>query len=51
LAQKLGLKAVVPSHYACFVKRTYDPLAWAALFPPEGPRPLVIPWNSHVIYP
>ena len=51
LAQKLGLKAVVPSHYGCFVKRTYDPLAWAALFPAEGPRPLVIPWNSHVIYP
>ncbi len=51
LAQKLGLKAVVPSHYACFVKRTYDPLAWAALFPTEGPRPLIIPWNSHIIYP
>lgn len=51
LAKKLGLKTAVPSHYACFVKRTYNPQEWAALFPPEGPRPLIIPWNSHVIYP
>ncbi|NLG51233.1 MAG: hypothetical protein GX552_14085, partial [Chloroflexi bacterium] len=51
LAQKLGLKAAVPSHYACFAKRTYDPQEWAALFPPDGPQPLIIPWNSHIIYP
>jgi L-ascorbate metabolism protein UlaG (beta-lactamase superfamily) len=51
LAQRLGLKTVVPSHYACFVKRTYDPQAWASLFPAEGPQPLIIPWNSHVILP
>ena len=51
LAQRLGLKAAVPSHYACFAKRTYDPQAWASLFPAGGPRPLVIPWNSHIIYP
>ena len=50
LAQKLGLKTVIPSHYACFAKRTYDPQEWAALFEPGGPKPLVIPWNSHVIY-
>jgi hypothetical protein len=41
----------VPAHYECFAKRTYDPRAWAALFPLGGPQPLVIPWNSHVIYP
>lgn len=50
LAQKLGLDAAVPAHYACFVKRTYDPQAWAQRFPEDGPRPLIIPWNSHVIY-
>ena len=51
MAQKLGLKTAVPSHYACFVARTYDPHEWAALFPADGPRPLIIPWNSHIIYP
>lgn len=50
LAQKLGLRHAVPSHYACFVRRTYDPQEWAARFPPEGPRPLIIPWNSHILY-
>jgi L-ascorbate metabolism protein UlaG (beta-lactamase superfamily) len=50
LAQKLGLKTAVPAHYECFAKRTYDPQAWAALFPAEGPKPLIIPWNSHVVY-
>ena len=51
MARKLGLKAAVPSHYACFAKRTYDPQQWAALFGPGDPRPLIIPWNSHIIYP
>jgi L-ascorbate metabolism protein UlaG (beta-lactamase superfamily) len=50
LAQKLGLKTAVPAHYACFAKRTYDPQVWAALFPPGEPEPLIIPWNSRVLY-
>jgi L-ascorbate metabolism protein UlaG (beta-lactamase superfamily) len=50
LAQKLCLKTAVPSHYACFAKRTYDPHEWAALFDPGGPKPLIIPWNAHVVY-
>jgi L-ascorbate metabolism protein UlaG (beta-lactamase superfamily) len=50
LAQRLGLKTAVPSHYACFAKRTYDPREWAALFPADGPVPLIIPWNTHVVY-
>jgi L-ascorbate metabolism protein UlaG (beta-lactamase superfamily) len=50
LAVKLGLKAAVPAHYACFVKRTYDPYEWAALLPPDGPEPLIIPYNSAVVY-
>jgi L-ascorbate metabolism protein UlaG (beta-lactamase superfamily) len=51
LAVKLGLKAVVPAHYACFVKRTYDPQAFAALLPEGGPTALIIPYNSAVVYP
>ncbi len=51
LAQKLGLTTAVPSHYACFVRRDYDPRAWASLFAAEGPQPLIIPWNSHILYP
>ena len=51
MAQRLGLKHAVPSHYACFVKRDYDPRVWAAQFPADGPKPLIIPRNSLIIYP
>jgi len=51
LARKLGLKTAVPSHYACFVRRTFDPQQWASLFPTGGPKPLIIPRNSHIVYP
>jgi L-ascorbate metabolism protein UlaG (beta-lactamase superfamily) len=51
MAVKLGLKAAVPAHYACFAKRTYDPQAWAALLPAGGPRPVIIPYNGAVVYP
>jgi len=51
MAQRIGFKAVVPSHRACFVKRDYDPNEWAKLFLADGPRPLIIPHNSHIIYP
>jgi L-ascorbate metabolism protein UlaG (beta-lactamase superfamily) len=50
MAQRIGLKTVVPAHYACFVKRDFDPREWAAQFPPDGPKPLIIPPNSHIIY-
>lgn len=49
-AVKLGLKAAVPAHYACFVKRDYDPAEWAARFPDEGPEPLIIPYKGSVVY-
>jgi L-ascorbate metabolism protein UlaG (beta-lactamase superfamily) len=49
MAQRIGLKTVVPAHYACFVKRDYDPRKWAAQFPPDGPKPLIIPPNSHIV--
>jgi L-ascorbate metabolism protein UlaG (beta-lactamase superfamily) len=51
MAQRLGLKAAVPAHYACFVKRNYDPQEWAAQFPPEGPLPKIIPYNGWIVYP
>ncbi|NJN84313.1 MAG: hypothetical protein HC802_19895 [Caldilineaceae bacterium] len=51
MAVKLGLAAAVPAHYACFVKRTYDPQAWAAGFPDDGPTPLIIPYNTAIVYP
>jgi L-ascorbate metabolism protein UlaG (beta-lactamase superfamily) len=51
MAVKLGLKTVVPAHYECFVKRTYDPAVWAAQFTDAGPVPLIIPYNNHILYP
>lgn len=46
-----GLTHVAPAHYQCFVTRDYDPNEWAAHFPQEGPTPVVIPRNSHIVYP
>lgn len=51
MAQRIGLKTVVPAHYSCFVKRNYDPNEWAKHFPTNGPKPLIIPHNSYIIYP
>jgi L-ascorbate metabolism protein UlaG (beta-lactamase superfamily) len=51
MAQRIGLKTVVPAHYSCFVRRDYDPREWAAQFLSDGPRPLIIPPNSHIVYP
>jgi hypothetical protein len=51
MARKIGLKHAVPSHRACFVKRDYDPNAWAAQFPAGDPQPLIIPRNSYILYP
>jgi len=58
MAERIGLQHVVPAHYACFVKRDYDPQVWAANFPeslPEDfshrPIPILIERNSHIIYP
>ena len=50
IAQKIGLKTAVPSHYQCFVKRNYDAQAWVAAFPLDGPELLIIPYNHSVIY-
>jgi L-ascorbate metabolism protein UlaG (beta-lactamase superfamily) len=50
MAQRLGLRTAAPAHYQCFVKRNYDPQAWAAAFPVEGPELLIIPYNRSVVY-
>jgi len=50
MAQRIGLKSVVPAHYSCFVKRDFDPQKWADQFPAEGVKPLIIQPNSHIIY-
>jgi L-ascorbate metabolism protein UlaG (beta-lactamase superfamily) len=50
MARKIGLKAAVPAHYSCFVKRNYDPQAWAAHFAGDGPQTLIIPYNTAVVY-
>ncbi len=50
VAQKLGLKTAVPAHYQCFVKRNYDPQAWVAAFPQDGPELILIPYNRAVVY-
>jgi L-ascorbate metabolism protein UlaG (beta-lactamase superfamily) len=49
-AMRLGLKHVFPSHRECFVKRNYDPQVWAAGFPQDGAKPIIIPRNTHFIY-
>ncbi len=51
MAMRIGLKHVVPAHRSCFVTRDYDPEEWASNFPPDGPEPLIIERNSHIIYP
>ncbi len=51
MALGIGLTHVAPAHYQCFVTRDYDPNEWSAQFPDEGPQPVVIPHNSHIVYP
>lgn len=50
MALKIGLKTAVPAHYACFVKRNYDPREWAQGFPADGPRTIIIPYNGSIVY-
>lgn len=50
MASRIGLKYVVPAHRACFVTRDYDAVEWAAQFPTDGPKPLIIPRNSHMLF-
>lgn len=51
MAERIGVKVAIPSHYGYYRKRTYDPHEWAACFSPGGPTPLIIPYNSSILYP
>ena len=48
MASALQLKAAVPAHYSCFVRRNYDPADWAAHL--SDVEPLVIPYNQSLVY-
>ena len=50
MAVELGLKTVVPAHYACFVARNYDPAEWGSHLPGGGPVALIIDYNQSAIY-
>lgn len=50
MATRIGLKHAVPAHRSCFVTRDYDPEEWASNFPTDGPKPLIIERNTHIIY-
>lgn len=51
MAQAIGLRHAVPVHRACFVKRDYDPKVWAKHFADQAAQPLIIPRNTHFVYP
>ncbi len=46
LAKKTGMTFIVPAHYGCFSKRSYDPFAWQRMFPLHGAMPVIIPYNG-----
>jgi L-ascorbate metabolism protein UlaG (beta-lactamase superfamily) len=46
MAERIGLKVAIPSHYDCFVKRTFDPYAWADSFPGRAPARIIIPYRG-----
>jgi len=49
-ARRIGLKAAIPAHYECFVKRNYDPVVWAAAFGDGAPLRIIIPYNGFCLY-
>ena len=50
VARKTGLKIAIPSHYGCFVKRTYDPYRWAEAFAGRDPARVIIPYGGAVMF-
>lgn len=49
IAGRIGLEVAVPSHYGCFVKRTYNPFEWADAFQGSTPQRIVIPYRGAVL--
>jgi L-ascorbate metabolism protein UlaG (beta-lactamase superfamily) len=50
-AARIGLKTAVPAHYDCFVERTYDPRDWARHVERAGVKPLIIDYDTAIVYP
>ena len=50
MAVRIGLQSAVPAHYACFVKRDYDPRVWAEGFGGGMPEAVIIPYNQAIVY-
>ena len=51
MAAHIGLKDAVPAHYDCFVERTYDPRDWARAVAGTGVTPIILPYDSSIVYP
>jgi L-ascorbate metabolism protein UlaG (beta-lactamase superfamily) len=51
MAVRIGLRVAFPSHYDCFVKRTYDPQEWAAQFEGTGIETRIIGYNEYCLAP
>lgn len=51
LAQRAGLKVAYPSHYDCFVQRTFDPREFARCFAGTGCEARVLGYNQMAILP
>ena len=51
MARRLGLRIAFPSHYDCFVDRTFDPREWAAYFEGSGIEARIMAYNSCVYVP
>ena len=51
LAERCGLKIAFPSHYQCFVKRTFDPQLWKQQFSKSPVEARVVGYNETVVVP
>ena len=50
-ASRLSLKAAIPAHYNCFVRRNYDPHAWSKVVEGQEVKSIIIPYNRSLLYP
>lgn len=51
LVRQVGAKVAIPSHYHCFVRRTFDPSGFAAQFRPgEAVRAQIIPLGGVYVH-
>ena len=50
MSERIGLETAVPGHYACFVKRDYDPQSWASHFVKTSVATRITPRNTSFLY-